>query len=774
MRRHGTLLIGLATLLGVLLLAAPGVIVAGESTWTDWKKNLPFDLTGEIEAGGQIVQPRGSGTSSTFDEYRDLDRTDGGGAGHIPVVPYLRLRGEDKIRTRFLEIGGTNLTRMDANYYLNAGVYNYLRFNFEFDRIPHVISHTAQTIYDEVSPGIFRIPGGTAAGPGLTLATALNAVAATPTAAQRTAVVNAVSALLRPTELGFQSDSARLGLTWLPLPELELSAGYSMTTRDGHVPVGATFTRGNPVELAAPRDERFHEAKFGAEYVRDWYQFRLNYAFSAFENDISKWEWDNPCGGGSTCGTTAPNVQGTIGRRSTYPDNYAHTFSGAGGINIPWWGARLTGGSSFSMWRQNETFLPWGTVPPAGFATAGNTSDDGASSLDGKIDVFNANLNLTTRPLRNVTTTTRYRYYELNNDTPEHTFTNVFAPEGAPDTTPAAAFVETSEPREFRKQNASQEIAWRIIPQVTLKGGYEWEHWNRHHREVESSNEHTFRGVVDVRPLSWLLGRFSYGQGVRTIHAGGYEVLGLMVGTLPQLRKFDEADRTRRKGDVYVQVTPLDTLTVSGSFFVQADDYFNSAYGLKEAKAFGWSADVSWAPMERLGLYVGFAHDEYTSREQSCAGSGLCNVLTGVENFFVRPRDQIDSVHAGLNLDIIPKRLDLSLGYRFSFGRSKYAVAGAPGGAASGEPAPVEDIENLFHVVNVAARLFLTPNWTLKLGYQYERYQEEDFTTDGISPALAGLPVSAIGQSDARTIFLGAQHPPYEVHVVAFTLGYKF
>jgi opacity protein-like surface antigen len=86
----------------------------------------------------------------------------------------------------------------------------------------------------------------------------------------------------------------------------------------------------------------------------------------------------------------------------------------------------------------------------------------------------------------------------------------------------------------------------------------------------------------------------------------------------------------------------------------------------------------------------------------------------------------------------------------------------------------VDDIENLFHVANVTARLFLTPNWTLKLGYQYERYEEEDFTADGIAPALAGLPVSALGQADARTILLGAQHPPYEAHIVAFTLGYKF
>ena len=147
MKRHGTILVGTAIVLEFLLLTRSGAVLAAESPWTEWKEKLPFRLSGEIEASGQIVQPRGN--SPTFDEYRDLDRTDGGGAGHIPQVPLLHLLGEDQARTGFVEIGGTNLTRMDAKYYLNAGRYNYLRFNFEFDRIQHVIAHNARTIYDE-------------------------------------------------------------------------------------------------------------------------------------------------------------------------------------------------------------------------------------------------------------------------------------------------------------------------------------------------------------------------------------------------------------------------------------------------------------------------------------------------------------------------------------------------------------------------------------------------------------------------------------------------
>lgn len=741
---------GIAMLAGILLMAGTQPVLAGEagSAWTAWKKSVPFELAGEIEGSAQIIGNRGA-NSPTFDEYRDLDT--------LGTVPFLRLQGEDQGRTRFLETGGANLTRMDANYYLNAGLYNYLQFNFEFDRTPHVIAHNAQTIYSETSPGVFRITSGGA------LATALNAVSSTPTAAQRSAVVTAVNNLLNGTGLGFQTDAAKFGLAWLPLPELELSLGYSYTNREGRVPWGTVIGSpgSNAVELAAPRDERFHEVKAGAEYVRDWYQLRLNYTFSQFENDVNKIEWDNPCGSGSG---GCRNAAG-IGRYSTMPDNYAHTVSGGAGINLPWWRTRLTGGLSYSLQRQDETFLPYTSL-----AGAGNTTDAGASSPDAKLNVLHANLNLTTRPLKNVTATTRYRYYELDNETPVHTFTSILS--GGGDATPATTS-KTTEPIAFRKQNAGQEVAWRLLPQVTLKAAYEWEHWNRHDREADSSNEQTVRGVVDVRPRPWLLGRFSYSHGVRTIHAGGYEPLGGNATALPQFRKFDEADRTRDKGDIFVQVTPVETVTLSGSFFVQNDHYFNTSYGLQEAKAFGWSGDVSWAPREWVSLYAGYAHDEYQSREQSCnissAPPAVCNVL---DTFFVRPRDLLDSVRAGVNLTVIPKRLDLSLGYSFNFGRSKFAVAGEPGGAAAGEPKAVDDVENLFHVVNVVARLFLTPNWTLKLGYQYERYEEKDFTTNGVSPALAALPV--LSAADARSIILGAQHPPYEAHIVAFSLGYKF
>jgi hypothetical protein len=184
--------------------------------------------------------------------------------------------------------------------------------------------------------------------------------------------------------------------------------------------------------------------------------------------------------------------------------------------------------------------------------------------------------------------------------------------------------------------------------------------------------------------------------------------------------------------------------------------------------------------LERLVLYAGYAHDDYESDEQSCAipGAGVCDP---VNTFFVNPRDLLDVVHAGLTMDVIPKRLDVSFEYRFAFGRSEQDTAGVPGssgGSAAvpdpGNPSAVPTTENTFHVFNVVMRYFLTPNWILKLGYQYERYEEKDFTTDGINPPLAALPTPVLSTADARSIILGAQHPNYEAHIGAFSVIYRF
>lgn len=337
---------------------------------------------------------------------------------------------------------------------------------------------------------------------------------------------------------------------------------------------------------------------------------------------------------------------------------------------------------------------------------------------------------------------------------------------------------KTNLPISFRKQNLGTDAVWRVTSRVTAKAGYEWEHWGRSFREVAEMDEHVGKASVDYRPWRWVMTRLSYSHGVRTIGADGYVPIGGNATALPQFRKFDQADRTRDKGEWFMQFTPIETVTVSGTFFAQQDHFFNTSFGLQESRAYGYSTDVSWAPTERLSLFTGYAHDDYQSRQQNChIGFPATTCADPNNTYFARPRDLLDTWHAGMNLVAIPDRLDVSVDYRYTFGRSKYGMAGVPGGAAAGDPAAMPDIKNVFHTLNVATRYRVTPQWTLKVVYLYERYRESDFTVDNVSASLANFGFDGFtttSAADVRSVLVPIQHQAYEAHFTGFSVAYTF
>ena len=775
MRMRSCIIIGAVTLSGILSLSAHGMTWAAEEWWKgnaivlaqegaptevpetvkpqSWKDRLPFKLEGEIEVGGQTLS--GNTGSPTLKEYRDLNGK--------PTIPSLRLKAEDKLGVKFLELGGTNMTRTDGFFFLHGGKYNHLQFDFDYNRQPHIIGLNRTTIFTDAGGGKFVLP------PDPTQCNRVSAFNSTVASD----IANSVNCLLQPTPLGHQTDTAHMGLRYLPTPNLELGADYTRINKEGTRPIGGVIGSpgSNLTERAMLRDERIHEVKAGTEYTGDWYQARFTYTGSLFDNGLKQMEWDNVCGGSPSTGTGGcRNPDPGLGRLSMMPDNIAHTFAGASGASLPWWQTRLTGSVSYSLWRQNQLFLPTSML-----SGATNSSNLGTRP-NAKMDVLLTNLNLTSRPLQDVTVNLRYRYYHVDNDTPSHTFTGVVVPgdSGTPTT-------KTNVPISFRKQNVATEAAWRITSQLTAKAGYEWEHWGRSFREAAETDEHIGKGSLDYRPLSWITGRLAYSHGVRTIGANGYVPPAFMVAAgLPQFRKYDQADRTRDKGEFFLQASPLDTVTITGTFFAQQDHFFNTSYGLQDSKAYGYSGDFTWTPSEQWNSFGGYAHDDFQSFQRNCRiPTGTpCNT-TGLDDFFTKPRDILDTWHAGLNLTAVPEVLDLSIEYRYTFARSKFNMSSIPGTGTAGaeEPVPMPEIKNIFHVVNASARYYVMPQWTLKVSYLYERYTESDFTVDNITPALAatnveGFTTTAAGNT--RSVLIPIQHPAYEAHFVGFSVGYKF
>ncbi|MBI4842619.1 MAG: MtrB/PioB family outer membrane beta-barrel protein, partial [candidate division NC10 bacterium] len=454
-----------------LCLAAPGLTVAasGGTEVLDWK------VEGSVEAGG--MYSFGERGSSKFNEYRDMDNG---------FVGELTLRGEKKDSPYHFDLRAKNPARDDQGYEGEFGRFGMFRLDLGWDRTPHVLSNSARTIWQE-SGGNFTLPTGQLRTDIATIFT--GAVAST--------VRDTINGLLRPVDLGFNTDVARAGLKLTPTEELQFDIEYSNLRRQGYRPLGTTFVF-QVHELAVPIENYTHEVKFGAEYARPDWALQFGYTGSIFQNEFSSYIWDHPQYATDTA--TTPSR----GQISTAPDNFAHTFSLTGTSALPL-NSRVSGTFAYSLLRQDETFLP--NIYNTAVAST-NADDAGKTSPDAKADILLGNIQLTSRPIKQVTATARYRFFEYMNDMPQHVFTGTSFPEGM-----GRAQTHATLQERFTKQNAGFDLGWRPIRPVSLKAGYEYEHWNRGDREARSTDEHTGKFSVDTTPVDWFLGRVTYSYG---------------------------------------------------------------------------------------------------------------------------------------------------------------------------------------------------------------------------------------------------------------------
>lgn len=718
----GVARIGLVAASLSLAAASPARAASAGTEVLDWT------VSGSIEAGGMISF--GERSSSKFNEYRDMDNG---------FVGELELKGEKKDHPYYFHLRATNPARDDQGYEGVFGRYGLFRLDLGWDRTPHVLSNTAQTIFQE-SRGNFTLPS-----------TLRSSIATTFTAAVAADVRATINGLLRPVDLSFNTDVGRVGLKLTPTEEWHFDLEYSNLRRQGYRPVGTVIGSpgGSVIELAVPLENYTHEVKFGAEYARPEWALQFAYTGSIFHNQFFGYSWDNPP---TTADVATASSRGEV---SAAPKNFAHTFNLTGSAALPL-NSRVSGAFAYSLLRQDETFL----VNTRNTAqTQRSTDDAGNTSPDAKADIVLANLQVTSRPIKQVTATARYRFFEYQNDMPLHTFSFSY-PEGV-----GAAQVHSTKQERFQKQNAGFDLGWRPIRPISLKAGYEFEHWKRGDREVTTTDEHIGKFTADVTPVEWFLGRVSYSHGDRTV-----ENYQNVAAQLPQLRKFDEADRRRDRVDALFQFTPWETVTPSLNFGFARDDFYNSEYGLKKNDYYSAGGSLGWSPLSWLTLSADYAYEYYKATQQSRYRAP--GVDTATNDWESTSKDEFHTVGANAVLDILPKKFDVSLGYAVTFGYSTIRTRNL--GAfttASAQAFDYDKIYNVLQTVKVVAKYHVTEKLLARLGYAYERYAEKDFARDPLKAFMGDVDTATAG---IRSVFLGATQPSYEAHILSFLLRYDF
>ena len=701
-------------------------------------------VEGNVETGWRFfVDEPPESRQAKWEEYRDFP----GG----PFLGELHLRIFRPDESYSTEIRGSKWGQQDQEFSLRSGRLGLWEFGFDWDQIPHVFSTNARMLATETSRGVFTLPS-----PRPPLA--------------------AYNSGRDLDEISTRWDTARLSFRLTPTPDLELKAEYTRTKKDGDRPMSQAFGF-NFIEVLEPIDQTIHDARLQLAIAREQWQLQFGYTFSLFQNAENALISDNPFQATDTATASAS------GRTSLPPDNVAHTFTLAGGANLPWWRTRVTSNFSYSFRLQNDDFLP-NTRNPLILAAGGSDLVLPQKGLNGDIQIFLFNLNLTSRPLPPLTLSAKYRLYDYNDASDVITF----LAEVETDTT-LVREARRAGRWSYRKQNADIDARWRIVQPVAFTLGAGWEGWHRNeHREVPDSDELFGKAVLDVTPLDWLMVKAKYTPSFRRIsnyntrahqeHTVAEEEALASGGQSFLLRKFDEAERYRHRVDLLIPLTPTDTLTVTPTAGYRYDDYIDSTTGLQQETSWSAGMDITWMPHERVSLAAGYMYESIFQKQRS--RSRPVRTVAGEPTAFDFPdfdwisvnTDTIDTFHASAKAALIPKVLDWTFGasYSYALGRieTRNPVAPTSGTAAedfSAQAKPMPAFTDELIRLETALAYHFLKNWTAKLGYVFESFHKHDWRTDTLNPFI---PVAGNG------IWLGNDPKDYTAHIIAATIGYRF
>ena len=724
-------------LAAVLVLGAAGVASAQTPIFG-------LKIEGDVELGGRVYGDRPARDArAKLEEYRDLSEQPFGA---------FRLRLSRPDESYVTEMGGDKIGQDDQEFFLSTGRTGVWRFDFDWNQIPHLLSTNARLLATEPATGVFTLP------------TPRPPLATYNTAPQR--------------DISLQWDVGHFEFMLTPTPDFDIKIEYTRIKKDGERPMGVAFSSpgGNFYEVLQPIDQTIHDARIRGTWSGDWWQVQGGYTLSLFENGNQAVVADNPCFRLAACGGDATGAQ-ERGRVSLPPDNMAHTFWLAGGVNLPM-RTRVTANVSYSLRLQDDTFLPH-TINPA---ISSPLLALPRQSLDGKVGTFLFNLNATSRPLPPLTLTARYRLFDFDDMRDEPVFPGHVVNDRAPVVT---------EPRlagqwEYTKHNADLDARWRFGQPAALTAGVGWERWDRNeHREVPTSDEYSGKLALDVTPVDWFLGRLTYRPSFRRI--SDYNSFAHLEHTVVEdvtpdaqaqgqsvlLRKFDEADRDRQRVDLLLQFTPTEAISISPNFSYRNDDYYNSLLGLQKAESWSAGFDVSWTPLEWLSAALGYTYERIDQQQRSRSREVVGTATLDVPDFdwVSNNVDTVHTVYAGLRAALIPKVLDwvLNVAYSQATGEinTRNPVTPTSGNATqrtSATAKPIPDFKDSLFRLDTAVRYYFQKNWVASLGYIFEKWTQDDFRTDGLNSFVPGV----------TSIWLGNEPKDYTAHILALTFGYRF
>jgi MtrB/PioB family decaheme-associated outer membrane protein len=721
-----------------------------------------FSVGAEVGGRGYATEP-GDRELGKFEEYRDLR------AG--PLLNQLVLKYTPADSFNVYGLTARRVGYRDQSIWLRAMKPGKADFNLRWDRIPHTYSTTARSPGVEDTPGFNTLP-----------------VPRPDSIAWRT------SPFLDPVRQ--QWDPVKASLSVTPTEKLDLKGEYMYIRKNGGIPLSMSFngSSGPQREFVGPIDQSVNDVRFtpgfasgernassAVPFVKS-YQLMATYDYSHFSDAIKSVMVDNP-----QISVSSPTLGAASSRIATPPDNSAQTLSVTGALGLPV-RTRLMGTVSSSWMTQNDQLLP-------------QTSNDSLqrdanfgllalprSSLNGKVQTTLLNFSATSNPVSELRLAARVRRYKRDNNTaPFHI--NAMA---VSDRSIVLADSATTELNPFTKDNAEFSANYLVMRALSLTGAYTWENWTRdaETRNFGKTREKGPRVALDYTGMEWLSFHASYSDTKRR-GDGAYTVSGTEI---TDFRRFDLADRDRKKTNFLATVSPIDKIDLTLNYQVADDNFPSSQYGTQTDKSNAKGFDVDFTPVPQISLSAGYSRDDGTNILNNRFRTGAVGSVTDnnpTYKWTSTTRDHNNTTYVSVNATLIPDRLDFMGSFSNIDARWQMfnvnPTTPAGGTAAQNLSATAEnwpEVKQNVKPISLSLKYLYSADWGITLRYQDERYTQTDFRTSqplfapfngapGNIPGSIGNPAGAPITNTGQYHFLSAGYLPYTASFFTLLVSYQ-
>jgi MtrB/PioB family decaheme-associated outer membrane protein len=557
-----------------------------------------------------------------------------------------------------------------------------------------------------------------------------------------------------------------------------LDANVSFEEKDGTADVaGAIYadaSQGDAVHLPMPIDQETTEFDLGLGFTSSSFQVEGRIGYSDFDNKEDVLIWQNPY---SASGRRVSYPDG-IGGLGTAPDS--EQLSGRiTGQYIFSPTSRLQFDGSYAITEQDQRFLDYSVNPDLTVTEPLPRSDYDAELTTG---AFGARLII--RPMAKLGLEGFYRHRNRDYDTPRDGYRYIRGDGG---NQPRSALTVYNTAHDYRSDTLGLEASYRLPLRSRLKFEYAFEMVERENAAVEETEEDRITVGYRIQPWDNFTANLElhYGDRWADTYQWDQSYFALLDVELinatpdnqryithPELSQYYMSNRTREQGKLDLNWLPADSWILNFSLLVSNDDYDKTYTGLRYAYNERYNLSASYNPGEKVSATLYGGYDRYESEQMGRAFRG------GAEKnaFEIYPplpqasdpdRDwradvTNDSITLGANLHWQAAD-DLEVEADYSYVDTESDQRFRTYGAADLNPENLPTVETTLHHFEASGTWHMREDLSLKLHYQYYRFDSDDWARQGVAADTIG-----------EVLTFGERNPNEKIHYVGASVLYRW